>query len=397
MKKSDNRSCEDGFNTPVRGNPRIKFDRKKLISIAVGIITLVILIMLPTGYEEAAAYKGVDRVSARVKQTDESRMRNTGLVRIGEQLCEIEILSGSFKGQNVRAVNMLHGSLDSDKIYAPGDKALVLVSSLDEQIISVSMIDHYRIHIELILAGIFILLLILLAGATGARAVLSFAITVLAIWKVLVPLFLNGVNPISIGMAFAVFITVISLSLVYGFDSRCFAASAGAILGVITTSVIGVIFTKLLNIHGAVMPYSQTLLYSGFEYLNLTEIFKAAIFIGAAGAMTDLSVDITSAVHEVVEQVPGIKWKAAAKSGFNVGRNAMGTMVTTLLLAYSGGYIILLMTFMAQGTPIYNIMNYKGVSAEILTTLAGSIGLVTVAPFTALVSGFLLTYKKKEM
>ena len=78
----------------------------------------------------------------------------------------------------------------------------------------------------------------------------------------------------------------------------------------------------------------------------------------------------------------------------NVGRAAMGTMTTTLLLAYSGGYISLLMVFMAQGTPLDNILNYKYVSAEILHTIVGSFGLCTVAPFTALTSGILLTGRR---
>ena len=77
----------------------------------------------------------------------------------------------------------------------------------------------------------------------------------------------------------------------------------------------------------------------------------ASIFIGASGAVMDLSVDITSAVHEVVEKRPDLGWWEAARSGMNVGRAAMGTMTTTLLLAYSGGYVALLMVFMAQGTP----------------------------------------------
>lgn len=142
------------------------------------------------------------------------------------------------------------------------------------------------------------------------------------------------------------------------------------------------------------MAYSESLLYSGYQDLNLTKIFMSGIFIGASGAMMDLAVDITSAVNEVVHKKPSIGWKEAAKSGMNVGRAAMGTMTTTLLLAYSGGYIALLMTFMAQGTPIENILNYKYVSAELLDTIVGSFGLVTVAPFTALTSAVLLTGKK---
>lgn len=141
------------------------------------------------------------------------------------------------------------------------------------------------------------------------------------------------------------------------------------------------------------MSYSESLLYAGYQHLNLTAIFMSSIFIGASGAMMDLAVDITSAVNEVVEKKPDISWKEAFHSGMNVGRAAMGTMTTTLLLAYSGGYIALLMVFMAQGTPVMHILNYKYVSAEILDTLVGSFGLVAVAPFTALTSSVLLTHR----
>lgn len=105
----------------------------------------------------------------------------------------------------------------------------------------------------------------------------------------------------------------------------------------------------------------------------------------------DLSVDITSAVYEVVEKRPGLSRREAIRSGMNVGRAAMGTMTTTLLFAYSGGYVALLMVFMAQGTPLSNILNYKYVAAELLHTVIGSFGLVTVAPFTALCAGMFLT------
>ena len=172
------------------------------------------------------------------------------------------------------------------------------------------------------------------------------------------------------------------------------SATSGVLLGVLTTCILGIIFTNTFKIHGAVMAYSESLLYAGFEHLNLTQIFMASIFIGASGAIMDIAVDITSAVNEVVEKKPDIGVKEAILSGIHVGRAAMGTMTTTLLLAYSGGFMALLMVFMAQGTPIYNILNYKYVSSEILHTIVGSFGLVAVAPFTALMSGLLLTHKK---
>ncbi len=357
-------------------------------------LLLGILIALPTGYEDAVIYQGTDRCRAEVLDTDESTVISSGLIRSGEQDCRVRLLGGRFKGQEVQAYNLLTGSLQTDKIYETGDIAQVVISYQDNEVISVNMIDHYRLDKEFILLAIFSVVLIIFAKGIGLRSLLSFVITVLMIWKVLVPSCLNGGNPVLIGLAIITVLTVVIISLVYGYDRRFIAATLGVMLGVITTCILGIVFTKLFKIHGAVMSNSESLLYSGYEYLNLTSIFMASIFIGASGAIMDIAVDITSAIYEVVEKKPDIGWKEATMSGIHVGRAAMGTMSTTLLLAYSGGYLALLMVFMAQGTPIYNILNYKDVASEILHTIVGSFGLVAVAPFTALMSGLLLVHDK---
>lgn len=357
----------------------------------IGFLLTAILIAIPTGYEGALIYTESVKCKAEIISTDESSIISTGLIRSGEQRCELKLLDGMFEGETVHGVNFLSGSLENDKIYKPGEEALVVVSYAENGITSVTMTDHYRIDKEAVLALMFIVLLIIFAGKNGMFAVLSFVITILMIWKVLVPCYLKGMNPVWVGMGITIVLTAVIIFLVYGVDKRTMTAFMGSMLGTATTCIIGIIFTDLFKIHGAVMSYSETLLYSGYQDLNLTQIFTSGIFIGASGAMMDLSVDITSAVHEVIQKKPDISWREAAKSGMNVGRAAMGTMTTTLLLAYSGGYIALLMTFMAQGTPITNILNYKYVSSEILDTLVGSFGLVTVAPFTALMSGLMLT------
>lgn len=353
------------------------------------------LAILPTGYQEI--YREAEQCVAKVIQTDESKIIDTGLVRSGEQRCQLEIVSGKFKGKTAEGVNMLNGSLEQDKLFREGDRAQVVVSYNADEILMVTMIDHDRIPMELVMGAIFILFLILFAGRTGVRAVLSFFLTVLAIWKLLVPLYLKGYNPIWTGLVFTLLLSVLIIALVYGFDRRCVSAVSGTFLGILVTCLLGSLFTDLFQIHGAVMSSSESLLYAGYQDLNLTRIFMASIFIGASGALMDLSVDITSAVHEVVEKRPDIGWKEAVRSGMNVGRSAMGTMTTTLLLAYSGGYIALLMVFMAQGTPLVNILNYKHVAAEMVHTVIGSFGLVTVAPFTALCAGVLLSQKKKDL
>lgn len=353
------------------------------------------LAILPTGYQEI--YREAEQCVAKVIQTDESKIIDTGLVRSGEQRCQLEIVSGKFKGRTAEGVNMLNGSLEQDKLFSQGDRAQVVVSYNADEILMVTMIDHDRIPMELVMGAIFILFLILFAGRTGVCAVLSFFLTVLAIWKLLVPLYLKGYNPIWTGLVFTLLLSVLIIALVYGFDRRCASAVSGTFLGILVTCLLGSLFTDLFQIHGAVMSSSESLLYAGYQDLNLTRIFMASIFIGASGALMDLSVDITSAVHEVIEKRPDIGWKEAVRSGMNVGRSAMGTMTTTLLLAYSGGYIALLMVFMAQGTPLINILNYKHVAAEMVHTVIGSFGLVTVAPFTALCAGVLLSQKKKDI
>lgn len=347
--------------------------------------------LLPTGYENAVAYQEADRCVATVLKTDNSAIIDTGLVRSGEQKCFVSLMDGEYKGQEVEAVNMLQGSLEQDKIYEAGDKALVVVSNKDGSISNVTMIDHYRTNWEIFMGMGFVIFLILFAGETGLRAIFSFVLTILTLWKLLVPMYLKGWNPVIIGLLITLFLTIIIISLVYGFDRRSASAIAGSFLGILVTCILGIIFTDMFKIHGAVMAYSESLLYAGYQSLNLTQIFMASIFIGSSGAVMDLAVDITSAVKEVVDKKPDISIREAIKSGINVGRAAMGTMTTTLLLAYSGGYVALLMVFMAQGTPVSHIFNYKYVAAELIHTIIGSFGLVTVAPFTAVCAGYLLT------
>lgn len=372
-----------------REAPRWK-DRALLpVLLAVGIV--IGLWLLPTGYEGALTYQGADRVRAEVLSTDESDVKDTGLIRTGEQRCQIRLLSGKFKGQTATAINRLNGSLSQDKLFIPGDKAFVAVSYHQEEITTIMMTDHDRLGMEALLAGMFLLLLVIFAGKTGIRAILSFVVTILMMWKILVPGLLKGWNPIWVALGLVIALTFVIISLIYGLDRRCLAAVSGAVLGIFVTVILGNWFTDLFKIHGAVMEYSESLLYAGYSYLNLTQIFVASIFLGSSGAVMDLAVDICSATYEVVGKKPEISAKEAIASGFAVGRAACGSTTTTLLLAYSGSYLALLMVFMAQGTPIEFILNYKFVAAEIIHTIVGSFGLVTVAPLTAITSGILFT------
>ena len=372
--------------------------RKNLSTIFGCLIISVILLAIPTGFEGALQFRDAEKCRVLVEEVDNSKLIDTGLIRTGQQVCSVKILSGKFKGQLTEGWNMLGGSLSQDKLFRPGDivQAIVHYETSESGTVfhSVNLIDYYRLKVEFILAVAFAVFLISFAGMTGIRSVFSFVITILVLWKILVPFYLKGFNPIMTGIVVVAIMTFIILALVYGFDKRLVSAFSGSMTGILFAAILSFVFTKQFHIHGAVMANSESLLYSGFQNLNLTQIFMASVFIGASGSVMDLSVDITSAVNEVVttarkKGVPVTK-REAVKSGMAVARAAMGTMTTTLLLAYSGTCIALLMVFMAQGTPVYNILNNNVVSAEIINTIAGSFGLAMTAPITALISGTVL-------
>ena len=372
--------------------------RKNLSTFFGCLIISIILLAIPTGFEGALQFRDAEKCRVLVEEVDNSKLIDTGLIRTGQQVCSVKILSGKFKGQLTEGWNMLGGSLSQDKLFRPGDivQAIVHYETSESGTVfnSVNLIDYYRLKVEFILAVAFAVFLISFAGMTGIRSVFSFVITILVLWKILVPFYLKGFNPITTGIVVVAIMTFIILALVYGFDKRLVSAFSGSMTGILFAAILSFVFTKQFHIHGAVMANSESLLYSGFQNLNLTQIFMASVFIGASGSVMDLSVDITSAVNEVVttarkKGVPVTK-REAVKSGMAVARAAMGTMTTTLLLAYSGTCIALLMVFMAQGTPVYNILNNNVVSAEIINTIAGSFGLAMTAPITALISGTVL-------
>lgn len=338
------------------------------------------------------------RVKALILSINDDLIVETGIIKTGTQALQIRILESKFKGLEIQAFNQLVGRMEFDKIFSKGDKTLTVLNLNEDQskIISANVVDHYRINIELWLLILFVILLIGFAGWTGIKAILSFMFTGLAIWKLLLPGFLKGYPPIPLSLAIVALLTSVIIFLVAGTNKKGIVAFFGAMSGIAITCIMAIIFGDLFNIHGAIKPFSETLLYSGFAHLNLTEIFLAGIFISSSGAVMDISMDIAASQAEVINHNPKISPKELRQSGFEVGKAVVGTMTTTLLLAYSGGFSALLMVFIAQGTPMVNILNLNYVSGELLHTLVGSFGLILVAPFTAIIGSWIFTKKVTE-
>jgi uncharacterized membrane protein len=350
----------------------------------------IALFFYPNEFESRTDINSV-RCKAIVLKVDNSDVQQQGLIKTGNQEVILKILDGRFKGKILHGNNPLLGQLDRDKLFKEGDKALVVLS-LDKNgnIIYVNPQEIYRVDLQITLFVCFALAIVLFGGWTGARALLSFIFAALVIWKILIPYTLKGVNPIYISLGTVTLLTTTIIFLVAGLTRKGLAAFFGSLLGIITTCFLALYSTHKAQIHGAVMPFSEPLLYAGFGHLNLTGIYIGSIFLSASGAVMDLAMDIAASMDEIARKRPDLSSMQLAFSGITVGRSVVGTMVTTLLLAYCGGYITLLMFFMAQGVPLMNMFNLVYVAAEFIKTIAGSFGLILTAPFTAIIGAYIL-------
>ncbi len=358
--------------------------RKDIAFIIAFILASAVLLLIPTGFERAIYVNAVG-AKAEVLSTDDRGIIQTGLFRTGDQRCHVRVLSGEHKGLEMDGINLLSGSLKEDKVFVPGDTAWVLIErDTDGNPIFINLIDYYRIGTEWILVIAFALILIAFAGIRGIRMILSFVFAFFAIWKMLIPAVLKGASPFLMCTLTLILLTLVTLPMVSGVNRRSLAAICGALLSMLITLLLSLFMTRILRIHGSVLESSEALLYSGFMTLDLTSLFAGVVCLSAGGAIMDLSIDVSAAMWEVKEHSPLIGAKALFASAMEVGRAGVGTQITTLLLAYMGSYLTLMMVYMAQATPIPNIFTSKSIAAEILQTLVGAMGIVMVTPLTAL-------------
>lgn len=358
------------------------------------IILGIVLIFIPTGFQKAIYYNAEGAV-ARVDDTDNSTLYNNGYFRVGEQRLKVTILSGSHKGYESEAVNMLSGTLSSDKLFSPGDKAWVLIErDNDNNPIFINAVDYWRGGREIAVAVIFMMALIVFASIHGGAIILSFTLTLLFLWKVLIPLTLKGFNPVLIAVASLFLLTITTISLILGCSRKALSAILGAIATDALVAGLSLLATSFLLLDGFNLEGSESLLYSGFGNLDFSLIFSSVVMLSSGGAVMDLSVDVVSAMEEVYLGNPNIGRKELILSGIRVGRAGIGTQTSTLLLAYLSSYLVPFMVYMAQSTPLMNIVVSKEIASAIAETAVGCVGLVAVAPLSALITSFFI-YRKK--
>ena len=365
-----------------------KSTRKSLMLCLVMLIFCGLLCLLPDTHLNVTSTFPRERV--RIDSVDNSMLDAVGITYNGVQPCQVTILSGEHKGETYSSYNYLNSALDKDKLFAPGETAWAMLQEGTNGL-TITLIDHYRTAIELSTVGVLALALILFGGVIGCGAMVSLVASAVIVWKLLIPLLLRGINPM-----FAAFVTVIALTvlidlLVAGFTKRCLVAILGSLAGTLVTCCVAILLTHLLKLDGGDLAYVVPLLAQSSMGVDTRSLYIGMVFLANSGALMDLSMDVSVSMEEIHHHRPDVSRAALMKSGLKVGRSVLGTMTTTLMLAYSGNYLSMLMYFAGQGTPLSDVINLKYVASQLLNTLVGSFGLVAAAPLTALIASLLCT------
>ena len=275
------------------------------------------------------AQEGTPR-RARVLSVDDSNLALHGLLHFGTQHLTVGMLEGPHRGKTFRAVNELRAQLELDKRFKPGDQALVIENGTENPATDTLVArDHWRLGWGATLFLGFCALLVLFGGWTGAKALFSFIFSCLVVWKGVIPLALRGWPASWVSFAAICFLTAVIMYLVAGWTKKGWAAFLGSSLGVFAGLGMAHLFGRLMNINGATMPYVQTLLYSGYEFLNLQDIFIGATMLASSGAVMDLAMDIASGIEEVARHNPNLPRRELLLSGLRIGRSVVGTMTTS--------------------------------------------------------------------
>lgn len=246
--------------------------------------------------------------------------------------------------------------------------------------------DFIRITPLIWLMVIFCILIIIFSKMQGLKTVVSLGFTCLSVFCVLIPAILNGHNIYLWSILVCVFITVMTLSLISGFNLKSVCAGIGCVCGVLCAGLITLLMDVFLNMTGLIEEQSIYLvqLYPD-NPINLKAIIFAMIIVGAVGAVMDVSMSISSSLYELRIKSPEIRSAELMKSGFTIGRDMMGTMANTLVLAYIGSSLTSVLLLVAYNSSIEQVVNRELIVAEILQALAGSMGMLLTLPLTSAV------------
>lgn len=315
-----------------------------------------------------------------------------------KQVVLIKIMTGDFKGTEKYTDNMLTGNPEYDIALKKGDKVILHLEPKSENIITADDVDVFIADIKrdnpiLLFVGLFSILLLIIGRKKGVTGIISIAATVGLIFSILVPLILNGFNPICGAIMVGILSTIITLYLVGGLNSKSSSAILGTSISLIFAGMLSILAIKISHLTGFAGEENM-FLYTARPDLSFTGILSASMIIAALGALMDTSVSIASTINEIHETNNSLKINQLFKSGMNVGKDIIGTMSNTLILVYLGSSLPLVL--LSSNIDLNKFFNLNQVATEIISALIGSIAILICVPITAVIAAFMIKKFKKS-
>ena len=325
----------------------------------------------------------------------------TGSVTDKVQEVKIEIIEGDYIGEEFVTNYVLTYDI-AGKIQAyeldVGDKVLVQLTEDQDGNIVATVQDVAREKYIIAMFIIFLLSVVLVGGKQGVKAVLGLFATIVIIYLVLIRGVFTGKDAVIYSIVSIVLTIVATFLIIGGWNKKILTAALGTIGGVLSAGIMALIFSKLAKMTGASEDAIQLTINIANINFEFRELLFSGIIISALGACMDVGMSIASSLDEIKMKNPEITWQELFKSGMNIGRDVIGTMTNTLILAYVGGSLTLILLFMASNLSILEILNKETIAEQVISALAGSMGVVYTVPITSFVYSVLnkdqVIYKK---
>jgi uncharacterized membrane protein len=312
----------------------------------------------------------------------------------GEKIIfEAQVTGGTRKGEIITAAQNLGGYMVAPLKEASKGDSVLLININNEWFFN----GYVRTNKLLVLGILFALCALFFGGKKGFNTIISLGLTCSAVFAVFIPAILSGKNIYVMSLLICAYTIIMTLLLVIGFNKKSLAAAMGCLGGLGVSGIIAVIMEKVLLLTGVVDENSRYLLNLPIDPpINLRAIIFAGIIIGAMGAVEDVATSIASSLWEVKEKVGTIKFETLFRSGLTIGRDIMGSMANTLILAYIGSSLSVVLILSVFSNSLLCLLNMEMIVVEILQALIASLGILFAMPLTALVCSIIYLRKKRN-
>ena len=315
-------------------------------------------------------------------------------VEVGFQTIAVEITDGSLKGQEFEIGNPV-SRLYNIKVEE-GTKVIVGVYDRSGETVA-TLFSYDRSNTIYLLAIIFSIIVIIIGGIKGVKSLLSLIFTLICCIFLMLPLLLRGVSPIIAGILMAVLSITVTLLLVSGINKKTLTAILGTVSGVVIAGITAYIFGDLSNLSGITMDDAESLMYIAEDTgLKIKGLMFTGILVASLGAVMDVAMSISSSIFEMNSINSKITFKDLFKSSMNIGKDIIGTMTNTLILAFAGGSLSVLILIYSSSMPYNKLINLDILGTDLVQGLAGSIGIILAVPITALIGCYLCKMEKSK-